>query len=218
MSFSLYSVAVGPVNSVRGLSVILNSELSMRVHISKILSTRFFHLRRLRKLCPLIDIASAQRLTSAFILSRVDYCNIMLAGLPTGTLAPLQWVLNAAARFVVGAISRTHVSGIMKSLHWLPIAYRICFKLDAYAQRSQRNQSVISNEHHSTYLVIARISSALFCNDDDPSHQDKVWRQSFLSCWPARVERSSRWYRNSTELSFFKQAIKTHFFVLAYLD
>ena len=27
------------------------------------------------------------------------------------------------------ATSRTHVSGIMKSLHWLPIAYRIRFKL-----------------------------------------------------------------------------------------
>ena len=53
----------------------------------------------------------------------------MLAGLPTSTLAPLQRVLNAAARFAVSFTSRTHVSGIMKSLHLLPIAYRIRFKL-----------------------------------------------------------------------------------------
>ena len=31
---------------------------------------------------------------------------------------------------MAGATSRTHVSGIMKSLHWLSIAYRIRFKLN----------------------------------------------------------------------------------------
>ena len=98
----------------------------MRVHIIKISSTCFFHLRHLRKLLPLIDTAFAQSLALAFILSSVDYCNAVLAGLSTSTLAPLQWVLNAAARFVAGATLHTH---IMKSLHWLPIAYWICFKL-----------------------------------------------------------------------------------------
>ena len=129
ISLNLCSVDVEPVDSVRDLSVILDSELSMRVHIRKISSTCFFHLRRLRKLRPLIDTTSAQRLTSAFILSRVDFCNAVFVGLPTSTLAPQQQVLNAAARFVVGATSRTYVSGIMKSLHWLSIAYRIRFKL-----------------------------------------------------------------------------------------
>ena len=129
MSLNLCFVAVEPVDSVRDRGVILYSESSMRVHISKISSTCFFHLHRLRKLRPLIDTASTQLLASAFILSRVDYCNAVLAGLPTSTLAPLQRVLNAAARFVAGATSHTHVSSIMKSLHWLSIAYRIYFKL-----------------------------------------------------------------------------------------
>ena len=108
----LCSVAVEPVDSVRDLGVILNSELSMRVLISKILSTCFFHLRCLRKLRTLIDRASAQRLASAFILSRVDYCNSVLAGLPTSALAPLQRVLSAAARFVAGATS-PHMSAVL---------------------------------------------------------------------------------------------------------
>ena len=90
MSLNLCSVAVEPVDSVRDLGVILDSDLSMRVHISKISSTFFFYLRRLWKLRPLIDTASAQRLVSAFIRSRVDYCNAVLAGLPTSTLAPLE--------------------------------------------------------------------------------------------------------------------------------
>ena len=103
MSLNLCSVAVEPVDSVRDLGVILNGELSMQGHISKISSSCFFHLRRLRKICPLIDTVYAQRLASAFILSRVCYCNTVLAGLSASTLAPLQRVLNAAARFVAGA-------------------------------------------------------------------------------------------------------------------
>ena len=128
MSLNLCSVAVDPVDFVHDLGVILDSKLSKRVHISKISSICFFNLHRLRKLRPLIDTASAQRLASTFIPSMVDYCNAVLADLPTSTLAPLQRILNAAARFVAGATLRTYVSGIMKSLHWLPIAYRIHFE------------------------------------------------------------------------------------------
>ena len=80
MSLNLCAVTVESVDSVRDLGVIRDSELSMRVHISKISSTCFFHLHRLGKLRSLIDTVSAQRLASAFILPMVDYCNAMLAG------------------------------------------------------------------------------------------------------------------------------------------
>ena len=70
----------------------------------------------------MIDTASAQHLMSACILSRVDYCIAVLVGLPTSTLAPLQRVLNAAARFVSSVTWCIHVNGIMKSVHWLSIA------------------------------------------------------------------------------------------------
>ena len=95
--YNLCSIAVEPVDPVPDRGVILDSESSMRVHISKISLTCFFHLRRLRKLRPLIDTASAQRIASAFILLRFDYCNAVFAGLLTSTLTPLQRVLNGAA-------------------------------------------------------------------------------------------------------------------------
>jgi len=58
-----------------------------------------------------------------------DYCNSVLAGLPWSTTEPLQRVLNAAARLVVGLKPFDSVTPALKQLHWLPIEHRIKYKL-----------------------------------------------------------------------------------------
>ena len=69
------------------------------------------------------------RLVSAFVLSRLDYCNAILAGLPSSTLAPLQRVQNAAARLVLDLKPRDHLTSAYHQLHWLPVRQRIDYKL-----------------------------------------------------------------------------------------
>ena len=59
----------------------------------------------------------------------IDYCNVALAGLPAISLAPLQRVINAAARFVANLRPRDHVSHVLRDLHWLPIRERISYKV-----------------------------------------------------------------------------------------
>ena len=46
----------------------------------------------------------------ATVMSRIDYCNSALAGLPQSTLPPLQRVQNAAARLVFELGAREHVT------------------------------------------------------------------------------------------------------------
>jgi len=60
---------------------------------------------------------------------RLDYCNSMFVELPDSTLAPLQRVLHAAARFVGGLQPRDHVTATLIALHWLPVRQRITYKL-----------------------------------------------------------------------------------------
>ena len=100
----------------------------MHDHISKTASSCFFHLRRLRQLRGVICRSTMQRLVSALVLSRLDYCNAVLSGLPSTTLDPLRRVFNAAVRLVAGLGPRDQVTEQMKELHWLPIKNRINIK------------------------------------------------------------------------------------------
>ena len=92
-------------------------------------STCFFHIRRLRQLKCHVTSDVMNHLVVAGILSRLDYCNSLLAGLPWSTVAPLQRVQNSATRLILGLSPRDHVSQALVDLHWLPVCYRIQYKL-----------------------------------------------------------------------------------------
>ena len=70
----------------------------MRSHVSRVAQTCFYRLRRIRAVRRLLGRDVTARLVTALVLSQLDYCNAVLAGLPASTLAPFQRVLHAAAR------------------------------------------------------------------------------------------------------------------------
>jgi len=78
---------------------------------------------------------------AALVLTGLDYCNAVLAGLSYSTIAPLQRVINAATRLVYGLRPRDHVTDATIELHWLPIRARIHFKLCLLVHRALNGQS-----------------------------------------------------------------------------
>jgi len=54
------------------------------------------------------------RLVLATVISRLDYCNAALAGLPQVTVAPLQRGQNSAARLIFKLSSREHVTPCLR--------------------------------------------------------------------------------------------------------
>ena len=72
---------------------------------------------------------STETLIHAFVSSRVDYCNNLLYGLPAYQLNKLQRVQNAAARLIFQETKYCHVRPLLYNLHWLPVEFRIDFKI-----------------------------------------------------------------------------------------
>ena len=90
----------------------------------------FYHLRRIHAVRRQLGRDVTARLDTALVLSRLDYCNDVLAGLPAAsTLAPFQRVPHAAARTVLDLKPRDRVTPALRELHSLPVAERIQYKL-----------------------------------------------------------------------------------------
>ena len=102
---------------------------NMISHINNICSSSFYYLYNLRRIRKYLSRQSAISLIHAFITSKLDYCNSLLYGLPPIYNNKLQRVQNAAARLVTNTPRICHITAILKDLHWLPIKYRIQFKI-----------------------------------------------------------------------------------------
>ena len=124
------SVAI--VNKARNLGVWFDSQLNFNVHITKTCSLSFCSLYKIRRIRKYLSYKSAQTLILALVIGRLDYCNSLLYGLPASYIIKLQRVQNAAARLISNTTRCDHISPLMKDLHWLPVQYRIMFKLVVY--------------------------------------------------------------------------------------
>jgi len=89
--------SVTPSTVVRDLGVWIDSGLSMSTHISKTVVGCFATLRQLHSVRRSLSHDSFMCLVVALMLSRLDYCNRVLARLPANQLNQLQSVLYAAA-------------------------------------------------------------------------------------------------------------------------
>ena len=61
--------------------------------------------------------------------SHLDYCNSLLSGIVDTDLTKLQCVQNRLARIVMHSPPFTHSVPLFRSLHWLPVKFRIVFKI-----------------------------------------------------------------------------------------
>ena len=102
--------------------------MSLEKQINSICKSAFFHLRNIGSIGNMLTDDACSQLINSLVTVRIDYCNSLLYGMPDSTLFRLQKVLNTAARILRKILKFSHITDILKDLHWLPIRQRITFK------------------------------------------------------------------------------------------
>ncbi len=213
-TIQLGSSTITPSASVRNLGVNFDDQLTFKEHIAKTARSCRFALHYIRKIRPFLTEHAAQLLVQALVISRLDYCNALLVGLPSNTIKPLQMIQNAAARLVFNEPIRAHVTPLFVSLHWLPVAARIQFKTLMLAYRTTTGSA--PTYFHSLlriYIPSRSLRSASERHLVVPSQRgSKSLSRTFSFTVPGRWNDLPTPIRNTVSLSIFKQQLKTHFF------
>ena len=117
-----------PSDSVKNLGVYYEKDLSMKTHINKLLQMSFASLRKI-SIKNYLNQESLKILVSALVVSRIDYGNIVLMGLPKLQTQKIQSIINMTARLISGAKKFDHITPVLKNLHWLKIDESIQYKM-----------------------------------------------------------------------------------------
>ena len=186
----------------------------------KIVCACFYQLRRLKQVRRILGQQITATLVSAFIFSRLDYCNSLLAGLSKNSVRPLQRVQNAAARLVAGIGPRDHVTPALISLHWLPVYYRIKFKLCVlmHLVHVGRSPTYISSLVQATAALPgrSRLRSANSHCYELPRIKLSFTERCFSFAGPSAWNSLPAVLHEQTNTATFKRLLKTHLFKLAY--
>ena len=109
--------------------MIFDKELSMKCHIFNVFKVVHYHLRNTAKLKHHLPKETLEILVHAFVNFRIDYGNSLIYGIPNSLLHKLQIVQNCAARIISCSHKCEHITPVLRSLHWLPVKFRVIFKM-----------------------------------------------------------------------------------------
>ena len=104
--------------SARNLGVIFVNHMSIDKQINSICKSAFFHLRNIGSIRNMLTDDACSQLIHSLVTVRIDYCNSLLYGMTDSTLFRLQKVLNTAARILKKIPKFSHITDILKDLHW----------------------------------------------------------------------------------------------------
>ena len=218
VSINLNLNNISPSECAKNLGVIFQSDMSMDKHITSVVKTCFHQLREFRHIRSFIPKSAAIIFANAFIHSRIDYCNSLFYGLPKYSINRLQKIQNSVARIVTRTSRSSHITPVLKSLHWLPVQYRINFKLCCITHCALS----LKEPYYLNSLLINRLNShslrsssfnpltLLFFNKKSNGFRSFAHAAPFLWNHLLNTVRSAPTYLS------FRKSLKTYFFNQAF--
>ena len=212
-----------PSASVRDLGIYLDCDVSMKTHVSKVVSSCFAVLRRLRSIRSSVTRPVFVSLVVSLVLSRLDYGNATLAHITDRLMDRLRSVLNASARLIYASRRTEHVTPLLRDLHWLRYPDRIDYKLAVLVYRCLQGlaPSYLADEFTRVSEIESRrnLRSASTANLVVPRFQRKTLGGRAFPVAAAQAWNSLPSHvTSSSSLASFKRNLKTELFQRSYVQ
>ncbi len=217
-----FQTKLGPLSQVRkyhvnNLGMIFDSALKFDKQINEIVRKSFFKLRMISKIKPFLSQKDLEKVIHAFIVSRLDYCNSLYYGTQNKVLDKLQMVQNASARLLTGTRKLDHITPVLKALHWLPISFRINYKIVLFVFKSLHGlaPSYIADlikEQRTTRSLRSQSQKLLVPRSKLKSRGDRAFAVAAPKLWNSLP----LYIRDVPTLGQIKSHLKTYLFMIAF--
>ena len=206
--------------SVRNIGAWFDENLKMTTHINKICQSVLYHLHNIRRIKKFLSYENRKLLVQAVIMSRIDYCNSLLFGVAAIHLAKLQRLQNTAARLVCHVPKHEHITPTLIRLHWLPVKFRINFKIAMLVYKCIYNIapkyliSLIEVRKTSRYSL--RSNEGMLLLDNSAKAKKTFGDRAFSNAAPNVWNSLPMSIRNQHNFECFKKLLKSYYFTEAF--
>ena len=146
-----------PADTVKNLGVKFVSCLNMSKQVSNTISSCYYHIRDLRRIRHHLTKSVAITLCNALVGSKINNCNLLYYEINDKQMQRLQGVQNTLCRIVTRTHHFSSITGPLMSLYWLPVKFRVHFKLRLVTYKVYKNKcSAYLENYVQPYRSISR--------------------------------------------------------------
>ena len=190
---------------VRNLGVHLDQTLKFDKHINQKCRSCVYQLRNICKIRKYLTTDATKSLVHALVISHLDYANAVLSSVSNTLVYKLQKIQNFAARVISGTSRNSHITPVLRALHWLPVKQRIQYKIIVLAFQMIHG---LAPSYLCELITIYKPRRSLRSKDKiilcPPKTACSLW-----NTLPSNI-------RQITSLCCFKSVLKTHLFKLTF--
>ena len=204
--------------AARNIGAVMDRTLDMQDHVKSVCKSSYNNLRNISRIRKYLTEDAAATIIHSLVISKLDNLNALLYGLPDTILQRLQLLQNHAAKIVVRKKKSDHVTPIMISLHWLPIPYRIKYKVLLLTHKCVHGKAP---EYLSSLLTLYEPGRALRSADcyllkEKQMRLKTYGDRAFSAAAPRLWNTLPITLRKCDDENSFKKALKTFLFRQAY--
>ena len=197
------------------------SNMSLQVNINNTCKAVCYYITNVRRIGKYLSNQATQTFVHALIIGRTDYWNSILYGLPAKQIPKFQRFQNSAARLIFKIPKFYHISPILCIVHWLPVEFRIHFKIiiitfkAIHGQAPVYLQELISKREEKRYNLRS-CAMGIMLQTPRTLTKKTLGDRAFLAAAPKLWNGLPSQIRNEPNFHSFKGLRKTHFFRLAF--